>query len=103
MRDRVVALGPCRIPGLLLDLGAYPGLVDGAGEVAGDLLRLKDADAGRLLDAFEDFDPSAPATSEYVRRRVRLVAPKVWAWVYAWNGDAEGRATVAGGDWLMRG
>ncbi|MCG8442814.1 MAG: gamma-glutamylcyclotransferase [Caulobacterales bacterium] len=93
------ALGPCRLPGALYDLGAYPGFVLGAGETSGELLRLLAARAGPALDAYEDFDPRHPRRPGYVRERVRLAAPRVTAWVYVWRGPLAGRAPIAGGDW----
>ncbi|MDJ0841737.1 MAG: gamma-glutamylcyclotransferase family protein, partial [Acidobacteriota bacterium] len=42
--EGLVRLGPCQIPGVLYDLGAYPGLVHGEGDstetVAGELYRV---------------------------------------------------------------
>lgn len=100
---RVVKLvGPCRIPGALYDLGDYPGLVHGEGEVAGALLRILDAGAGPMLDAYEDFDRTAPDTSLYVRERVRLSAPRLTAWVYVWRTGLDERSAIPSGDWFAR-
>lgn len=102
LRRAVRALGPCLIPGRLIDLGDYPGLLPGKGEVAGDLVRILDHRAGAPLDAFEDFDPRRPERSAYVRVRIMLIRPAVHAWVYVWNGREDAGAPVAKGDWLRR-
>jgi gamma-glutamylcyclotransferase (GGCT)/AIG2-like uncharacterized protein YtfP len=102
VRSRVAAMGRCGIPGRLIDLGSYPGLVPGPGEVAGDLLRLLDAGVGDELDRFEDFDARDAAGSAYRRVRVRLIHPPMRAWVYLWSGPTDAGPLVPGGDWLAR-
>ena len=97
----VVAVSPCRIPGALYDLGGYPGLVDGAGEVSGDLMRVMNDGAGSRLDAFEDFDPLRPNASLYVRRHVELIEPRRRAWVYVFNRGVQDRLRIERGDWLQ--
>lgn len=103
VRSKIVDRGGCRIPGTLIDLGGYPGLIAGAGEVRGDLLELRSLRAGDALDAFEDFKPADPEGSAYRRVRIRLVRPPVHAWVYLWNGPNDAGSVIAGGDWLKRG
>lgn len=93
-------VGPCRIPGAIVDLGAYPGLVDEKGEARGDLLRVVDPACGPVLDTFEDFLPAAPRRSRYLRLRRRMAAPRVWAWVYVWNRAYDRAPVIADGDWL---
>ncbi len=95
-------MGPCRLPGVLLDMGAYPALAPGEGVVAGELVRLLDATAGRRLDAFEECDPANPQVSLYVRRRLRLLNPPREAWVYVWNRPIAGHRRLVSGDWLAR-
>jgi gamma-glutamylcyclotransferase (GGCT)/AIG2-like uncharacterized protein YtfP len=102
VRARVRVRGACRIPGRLIDLGSFPGLLESEGEVAGDLLQLLDAGVGDLLDAFEDFDRSDAEASVYRRVRRRLVRPQMEAWVYLWNGPTDAGPVVPGGDWLSR-
>ena len=82
---------PCRIPGELWDLGAYPGLVEGAGAAAGELHAILDEDVLTVLDAFEGV--------EYVRRKVTLLDPPVEAWVYVFVGGLAGRRPVPSGCW----
>jgi gamma-glutamylaminecyclotransferase len=90
-------LGPARTAPAyrLLSLGAYPGLVDGDGEVAGELWRV---DAAKLaeLDDYEDHP------SLYRRSLVRLDDGRaVEAYLYL-GADAAEAEVVAGGDWLRR-
>lgn len=40
-------VGPCRIPGVLHGVGEYPCLVEGRGEVAGELYEVLDAASPR--------------------------------------------------------
>ncbi|MFN3835451.1 MAG: gamma-glutamylcyclotransferase [Glycocaulis sp.] len=93
-------LGPCRISGLIYDLGGYPGLTEGEGEVAGELFAVADPSIIAKLDAFEDYYPHAPARSRYLRRQITLLTPARKAWVYVWNRPVEGAPLVAHGDWL---
>ena len=46
-------VGPCRIPGRLHDLGAYPALKRRPGIAEGRLYRIRDPRVLRLLDGFE--------------------------------------------------
>ena len=92
--------GPCMIPGRLFDLGAYPGLRPGPGRVHGEIYRLLDLPALTTLDEFEDFDPSRPADSLYLRERVQLLEPVgTLAWVYVYNREPSRGDRIAQGDW----
>ena len=95
-------IGPCLINGYLVDLNDYPGLVrsdDSSDVVKGELYRVNDKRAFKLLDKFERYDPSDSAGSLYIRRLVRLREPSVDAWVYIYNRSIEGRERIPGGDW----
>lgn len=84
--------GPCRIPGRLWDLGEYPGLVAGGGEVRGELFEA-DGPTLETLDAFEQ------EGSLYVRRQIRLIEPNIEAWVYFYNQTLDHAQPIAGGCW----
>ncbi|MBW3584225.1 MAG: gamma-glutamylcyclotransferase, partial [Euryarchaeota archaeon] len=88
-------LGPATCPGLLLDLGAYPGYIIGNGTVHGDLLRLRDEDDLVVLDDYE----GVPDLFVRETRAVRGPDGKVEAIVYRHYGPAKGRK-IANGDWL---
>ncbi len=93
---------PCKIAGQIIDLGGYPGLIPGPGEVACDLMSLASPAAGRQIDAFEDFTPETPETSRYIRKPTPLLGEDTVAWAYWWNEDWRGHASIASGDWLNR-
>jgi L-2,4-diaminobutyric acid acetyltransferase len=81
--NMVQYVGPCRVPGQLVDLGEWPGLVAGQGSAKAELWKILDYEVFRLLDPFERYDPATPSGSHYERRTVRLVEPeRVDAWVY---------------------
>ena len=93
---------PASAPGRLLDLGAYPGVVhDARARVAGELVAVP---AGRIavLDAYEGFDPAAPARGPFVRERcvARDAAGRERpCWIYRFTGDPAGYPEVPGGNW----
>lgn len=93
-------LGPCRIRGVLYDLGGVPGLVEADGVVRGELLRVASEEVLGALDDYELYDPGRPQESVYVRRRVELVEPAgTEAWVYVYNRPVAGAPPVPGGRW----
>ncbi len=89
--------------GLLVEAGRYPGLIDGRGKVFGELYTLHDPPANlEALDELEDFDPTNPQASTYLRtiREVHLgngSLPR--AWVYSYNRDVNRLAVIESGDW----
>lgn len=97
------ARGPCLIPGLLYDLGDYPGLVGGPGLVRGELFAVRDAQVMGRLDAFEDYWPGDRVRTRYERRRLTLTEPAgEQAWVYVWVCPLTSARVIASGDWLAR-
>ena len=97
------ARGPCLIPGLLYDLGDYPGLVGGPGLVRGELFAVRNALVMPRLDAFEDYWPDDRSRTRYERRRLTLTEPAgEQAWVYVWVCPLTGARAIPSGDWLAR-
>lgn len=96
-------VGPCRVRGALFALGWYPGLVvddePPSGLVSGELFRVVDPLVVSVLDRFEGYDPASPATSEYLRRRIRVTEPDVDAWVYVYVGARRPDDHLPHGDW----
>ncbi len=101
------------IPGRLVDLGSYPGLLPNdqavdTGWVEGDFVRITDSiNALKKLDQIEGFEGYRPE-SLYIRRltRVDLGGRLRWAWVYEYNlfvnSTASETSTVTGiesGSW----
>lgn len=94
-------LGPCRLPGRLVDLGRYPGLVRGSGSVVAELFVVRHPGVLGVLDRFEDCDPAKPRRSLYRRVSVRpLDRDGLPVWVYLYNRPAGGWPIVPDGDWL---
>jgi len=99
LRDGGRLVGPATIPGVLVDLGAYPGLVEGPGTVRGELWELLDPRLLAVADRYEGYDPRRPDAGPYVRREIGLVRPAVDAWAYLYVGPRDGLQRVPGGDW----
>jgi gamma-glutamylcyclotransferase (GGCT)/AIG2-like uncharacterized protein YtfP len=103
---RLRHLGPAHVPGVLYDLGDFPGaLVDPASpdRVVGRVFRLPD-DPGVLaaLDAHEGFEPADPAGSLFLRVERTVTLPdggRLACWVYAYNRDPGQAPRVPHGDY----
>tara|TARA_R110002094_G_scaffold190243_3_gene164976 strand:+ start:4480 stop:4908 length:429 start_codon:yes stop_codon:yes gene_type:complete len=98
-------LGPCRFRGLLLDLGGFPGVIDGADLCHGVRYQLTDVSIIGAIDAFEDVTDDA-VTSLYIRKQIPLLADDAaptgeTAWIYWYNQPAEGFEHIADGDWPL--
>jgi gamma-glutamylcyclotransferase (GGCT)/AIG2-like uncharacterized protein YtfP len=94
-------LGPGRVPGRLVDVGRYPGLLQGDGLVVGEVYRVSDDHLARL-DAVEDMVPGERGASQYWRERVRvrdgaLAGQPVWTYVY--NLPVDGLTPIPHGDY----
>ena len=87
-------LGEGRVKGRLLDLRRYPGLVDGAGWVRGELYRLHDRELLYALDREEgyNFDRRRAGISLADGRRSR-------AWVYRYRGQQQRATPIPDGDY----
>ncbi len=90
IRDRLRYLGAARIPGRLVDLGGFPGLVAGPGTVRVEVYEGED-DLLPLLDEFEG--------SSFVRELVPIPELGVTAWVYRYHGPVDGFPEVEDGDY----
>ena len=90
------------VAGRLVSVGRYPGLLDGDGQVSGEIYRLEDAASLEALDDLEEFDPADPERSEYLRI-VRDVhgenGATVSAWLYLYNRDASTAPDITSGNW----
>lgn len=100
------SLGPASVPGRLVDLGRYPGLVEGGpGIVHGEALQLADPDTTLAwLDAYEGIVPGERGRTEYIRaaRTIRLEPGQdLTAWVYVYQPEATGRPEIPGGRWVV--
>lgn len=103
-------VGPARVTGRLYDVGDYPGLVlagagDGAGQVLGELYRLRTPAATlRQLDTYEGCAPSDPPPCEFVRVVATASAaegPPVPVWVYVYGRATTALPLIPSGDYLQ--
>jgi gamma-glutamylcyclotransferase (GGCT)/AIG2-like uncharacterized protein YtfP len=87
-------VGEGTVRGRLLDLGRYPGLVDGTGRVRGEVYRLDDPELLAMLDREEGYN--------FVRRRAIVTLADgrgVRAWVYRYRGPRERATPIADGNY----
>jgi len=96
---------PCRFRGRMVDLGGFPGVVDGGDLCHGIRWELKDTAIVAPMDAFEDVTGD-PATSLYIRKRIPLCDDSgqetgETAWIYWYNQPVDGFAAVADGNWPL--
>lgn len=63
--------GPALLEAGLFDLGAFPGIKEGCGEVIGEMYRI-DEETLTLLDTIEGYEPDQPENSLYLRRTARV-------------------------------
>ena len=75
----------------------YPALAPGKGVVHGELYELMDKGALAVMDAYEEYHPSQPKRSAYLRERWRLADPDLDCWVYVYNLPVRGLPRVLGG------
>jgi gamma-glutamylcyclotransferase (GGCT)/AIG2-like uncharacterized protein YtfP len=94
-------LGPAFASGVLLDLGAYPGMMDGSEIVHGGIYRLHDGGKTlKWLDAYEGI--TGGEGDEYVRREAQstLADGKILtAWTYVFIGNSQGLCKIPSGRW----
>ena len=107
-------LGACfqaeaKVAAELFDLGTYPGACPASGNgkwVSGELFLLADPSRDlEVLDEVEEFIPSAPERSQFVRTFAEVVlmdGTRECAWVY-WLGvrARAGRRRISGGNYAV--
>jgi len=99
-------LGPAHVRGRLYDLGEYPGAVidhSANTSVHGELVELP-ADKAILdaLDKYEEFDPSRPQKSLFVRKKTRIKLAdgrNVEGWMYVYNRNPRNAPIIRGGNY----
>ncbi|MBU1156433.1 MAG: gamma-glutamylcyclotransferase [Proteobacteria bacterium] len=87
------------VAGQLFSLGRYPALTMGPGSVRGQVFEMLDPAAMAVLDRFEDYRPTDPAGSEYLRKLLPLANHPASAWVYVFNRPTERLTPLPDGDW----
>ncbi|MGH1436522.1 MAG: gamma-glutamylcyclotransferase family protein [Lewinella sp.] len=87
-------------PGVLYDLGSYPGFVLGekiVGAVVGEIHRLSERESALdCLDKYEGLDEEPP-----LYKRELLLHPKYGeVWTYTYQGETKGLSLIPGGNYL---
>lgn len=102
-------VGRGRLPGILYDVGHYPGAVRKSGTrafILGDVYRLRDSDrALKILDRYEGWNEKKPESSEFRRSRVAVdmgAGKRIHAWIYLYNRPTTGLPRITSGDYLKR-
>lgn len=100
------SLGAATVPGRLVDLGTYPGLLEPAAAsdiVHGELFRLdRPEEVISWLDSYEGVSPQPTPHDEYVRvpTTARLAtSEEVTAWVYRYRATTSDFPAIPGGRW----
>lgn len=78
-------VGPATVPGMLYDLGPYPGLIAGEGVVHGDLLVVSDERQLGLVDAYEECVGGDPLYRREPTVATRTDGTAVPAWTYYYS------------------
>jgi gamma-glutamylcyclotransferase (GGCT)/AIG2-like uncharacterized protein YtfP len=94
-------VGPAHIAGRLIDVGRYPGLLHGDGQVTGEVYEVDDAHLARL-DGVEGVLPGDRAQSHYWRELVTVVSgPQQGQQVqtYLYNRPVDGCTPIPHGDY----
>ncbi len=87
-------VGPGTARGRLLDLGRYPGVVDGRGRVTGEVYRLRDPQVLPAVDRAEGV--------QFVRGHTLVTLAdggRARAWIYRYRGPRERAVPIADGDY----
>jgi gamma-glutamylcyclotransferase (GGCT)/AIG2-like uncharacterized protein YtfP len=87
-------VGAGSVRGRLLDLGRYPGLVEGAGRVSGEVYRLHDPELLPVLDREEGYNFDR-------RRAIVMLADgrRARAWLYRYRGPRTRATPIPDGNY----
>jgi gamma-glutamylcyclotransferase (GGCT)/AIG2-like uncharacterized protein YtfP len=94
-------VGAAQVPGRLVDVGRYPGLLRGDGLVTGEVYDVDDAHLARL-DTVEDMVPGDRATSQYWREVVTVAGGPLQGQpvqTYVYNRSVDDCTPIAHGDY----
>ena len=94
-------VGPAHIAGRLIDVGHYPGLLQGDGQVTGEVYEVDDAHLTRL-DGVEGVVPGDRDASQYWREEVTVLSGPLQGQrveTYLYNRPVDGCTPIAHGDY----
>mgnify|MGYP002039432243 CR=1 FL=1 len=102
--DWLEYVGDGRVPGLLFDLGTYPGLVtDACSEVRGEVYRiLSPAKLFNRIDPIEDYHVMAPSDGQYIRQTMDATLDDgraITVWCYVFNHPLPLSGRIKDGDY----
>ncbi len=108
LRQRSRYVGEGSFPGLLYDLGNYPGAVyqdDSATLVVGSIYDIsKNRDAIlTYLDYYEGVGPEFEAPTEYIRTIIPVISNDntFASWIYIYNHPTNGKPLILSGDYKI--
>ena len=94
-------VGAAQVPGRLVDVGRYPGLLSGDGQVTGEVYEVDDAHLARL-DVVEGMVPGDCNASQYWREAVNVLNGLLQGQAvqtYVYNRPVDGCTPIAHGDY----
>ncbi len=94
-------VGAAQVPGRLVDVGRYPGFLQGDGLVTGEVYDVDGAHLARL-DTVEDMVPGDRAISQYWREMVTVAGGPLQGQqvqTYVYNRPVVGCSPIAHGDY----
>ena len=93
-------LGTVVIQARMYDLGSYPGIIDGEGQVIGEIYEIDQVTLNKL-DKVEGYIPDEPKGSRHVRKEVKIVSTEVDDTViaYFYNQQVEESGRILSGDY----
>ena len=94
-------VGPAQVSGRLVDVGRFPGLLQGEGQVTGEVYAVDEAHLARL-DVVEGMVRGDPDTSQYWREDVIVLSGTLqgqWVQTYVYNRPTDGFTPITHGDY----
>jgi gamma-glutamylcyclotransferase (GGCT)/AIG2-like uncharacterized protein YtfP len=94
-------VGPAQVPGRLVDVGRFPGLLLGDGQVTGEVYEVDAAHLARL-DVVEGLVPGDREASQYWREEVMVLSGPLQGQpvqTYVYNRPVDGCTPIAHGDY----
>jgi gamma-glutamylcyclotransferase (GGCT)/AIG2-like uncharacterized protein YtfP len=94
-------VGAAQVPGRLVDVGRFPGLLPGEGQVTGEVYEVDDAQLA-CLDVVEGMVPGDRAASQYWREEVTVSGGPLQGLqvqTYVYNRPVDGCTPIPHGDY----
>ncbi len=101
--DDAPFLGFATTSGKLFDVGRYPGMIEGEGQVYGEVYQVE-PDGLSMIDLLEGFDPENLSESHYLRQEVELMVngnEKLNGEAYYYNLEIDHLPLIPSGDYCQ--